>query len=732
MVNLAELLQLAVTHHRAGDWDQAEQAYRQLLEEAPGESGVRHDLAWLLYQRGRRGEAIEQISAAIASSPDQGMLHGQLHGQLGVMLRGVGQPEEAIAHFQIALQRDPQNVETHYNLGNAYRQLNRYELAAASYAAALRGAPRDPDIHLNLGVAQKDLGQLGDARRSFEQALAIKPDFAEAWVNLGIVCKVESNYSEAMSCYQRALEINPDSALAYNNMGAAFQAQRQVTSAITCYEKALGINPDYAAAYSNLAEAYHSQGKTSEALTCFEQSLRLAANDALKIKAALVMPVILESVRQINDVRERLGQHLDRLANDKLTVPDPVQSVGVPAFYLAYQGRNDRQFQSQIAQILHRATPSLDFIAPHCTTARGAGRNRPVKVGFVSQHFYAHTIGKLNAGLIHKLNRDRFEVIVFRIGGHDDGMSQFIAEGADSCQTLAPHLFLAREQIAEQKLDVLFFTDIGMDALSYYLAHARLAPVQCVTWGHPLTTGIPTIDYFLSSRDLEPEGAEEHYTERLVRLPHLTNYYYKPTPSRHLKTRDEFGFDPQSHLYVCPQSLFKLHPDNDGVFAQILRQDPLARIVLLEGTQPAWRELLEQRQQRTLGPLADRIQYVPFQPLPSFRQLLALADVILDPLDFGGGDTSYEAFAVGTPIVTLPGGFLRSRITYALYQAMGLTDCIATDADDYVARAVRLATDAEWRRHVQSRLLAAHGAIYENLAAVRELEGFLLEAVGAR
>jgi predicted O-linked N-acetylglucosamine transferase (SPINDLY family) len=292
---------------------------------------------------------------------------------------------------------------------------------------------------------------------------------------------------------------------------------------------------------------------------------------------------------------------------------------------------------------MRHASPSLDYVAPHCLSPDIAGRKRRIKVGFLSQHFYAHTIGKLNAGLIHELDRDRFEVVVFRLPGHDDGMAQFIAQGADSCLAVSPQLVPARQQIAEQQLDVLFFPDIGMDPLTYYLAYARLAPVQCVTWGHPLTTGIPTIDYFISSRDSEPDEAESHYTERLVRLPHLTNYYYKPTPPRHAKAREDFGFDQAAHLYVCPQSLFKLHPDNDLIFGDILQKDPRARIVLIEGKQSTWTELLRKRQQKAMGLRADRIHFIPFQPLTDFRQLLALADVVLDPLHFGGGDTSYEA-----------------------------------------------------------------------------------------
>jgi predicted O-linked N-acetylglucosamine transferase (SPINDLY family) len=726
-MNLSELLQFAVDRQQAGDLDQAEQAFRQVLAHVPGEVGVWHQLAWLLYRRGRPAEAVDALSVAIQARSDESILHAHR----GVMLRGMGRAAEAVASFQAALRLAPNDFETHFNLGNAYAQLGQFPLAAESYTLALGQAPHDADIHLNLGVARKEMGQLAEARHCFEQALAIRPEFADAWVNLGIVAKVEGNYPDAIACYERALKINPRSMQAYNNLGSVYQVQRQLPQAVRCFEKALGINPDYSAAHANLAEAYQTQGKTEEARSSFRAAMRPGTNDALKIKAALVIPVIIQSEQQIAEVRERLTHDLDRLATERLSVRDPSQSIGVPAFCLAYQGHNDRQLQTQIARIISRATPALNYVAPHCQSpARGAPKPR-IKVGFVSNHFHAHTIGKLNAGLIRELDRARFEVNVFRFSGRDDGMAQFISEGADGWLMLPPHLESAQAAIAEQRLDVLFFTDIGMDAWSYYLAHSRLAPVQCVTWGHPLTSGIPTVDYFLSSVDLEPEDAAEHYTERLVRLPHLTNYYYKPTPPRYSLAASHFGLEPDAHLYMCPQSLFKLHPQNDAVFEQILRHDPRATIVMLEGTESTWTEMLRARQFRAMGSLAERIRFIPYQSLPAFRQLLALADVMLDPLHFGGGDTSYEGFAVGTPIVTLPGGFLRSRITYAMYRAMGLDDCIALDAADYATRAVRLGTDRAWRRQVHDRILAANGVLYENKAAVRELEDFFQQAVAA-
>src|SRR5262249_5197722 len=154
------------------------------------------------------------------------------------------------------------------------------------------------------------------------------------------------------------------------------------------------------------------------------------------------------------------------------------------------------------------------------------------------------------------------------------------------------------------------------------------------------------------------------------------------------------------------------------------RRDPRATIVLIEGQQATWRGLVHARQRATMGKLADRIRFVPRLDRTDFPQLLAMAEVMLDPLHFGGGNTSYEALALGLPIVTLPSGFLRGRITYALYRAVGVDECIALDFDDYVARAVRLGTDRAWRDAVGAKTLAANHRIFENPAGVRELEAF--------
>jgi predicted O-linked N-acetylglucosamine transferase (SPINDLY family) len=384
----------------------------------------------------------------------------------------------------------------------------------------------------------------------------------------------------------------------------------------------------------------------------------------------------------------------------------------------------------RFAEFVRKASPGVAFVAPQCARRN---RQRPegrIHVGFVSAHLHNHTIGKLNAGLIGLLDRERFVVTVFRNPTVDDAQSERIAGLADACVRLEPKLEVAQAQIADREPDVLVYTDIGMDALTYYLAHARLAPVQCTTWGHPVTTGIGTMDYFISSRDLEVESGDAHYSEKLVRLAHLANYYLLPAPPSS-KSRKDFGLPDEGRLYGCLQSTFKVHPDDDEVLGEILRRDRQGHLLLLHTKHVQWSQLLRERFARTMGDVGDRIHFMEWQLPHDFSQLLATVDALVDPLHFGGGDTSYQSFAVGAPVVTLPSEFLRGRITYALYRTMGIDDLIATDRTHYVELALRLASDRQWHEEMSAKILAASDQIFLNSAGVSDLEEFLLEAVAS-
>jgi predicted O-linked N-acetylglucosamine transferase (SPINDLY family) len=323
------------------------------------------------------------------------------------------------------------------------------------------------------------------------------------------------------------------------------------------------------------------------------------------------------------------------------------------------------------------------------------------------------------------MDKSQIEVTVISATRNGDEMTERFRQAADRFVVLAREPAIARKQLIDLDLDILMFADVGMDALTSTLAFSRMAPIQCVTWGHPDTTGSPTMDYFLSSELLEIPQAEGHYSERLVQLPLLSTFYERPRRLGKSRDRAYFQLPSDRHVYLCPQTLFKFHPEFDSILASILQADPQGDLVVLEGRVPEWTRRLQQRWTATLPSVAERVRVLPAQPRDDFLGLMECADVVIDPIHFGGGNSSYEALGLGVPVVTLPGDFLRSRITAALYRKMKLETLIANSPDSYIAMAVQLATDVDFRARVGEQILATSEVLFEDPAEVRGLESWL-------
>jgi predicted O-linked N-acetylglucosamine transferase (SPINDLY family) len=228
---------------------------------------------------------------------------------------------------------------------------------------------------------------------------------------------------------------------------------------------------------------------------------------------------------------------------------------------------------------------------------------------------------------------------------------------------------------------------------------------------------------------LEPPNADDHYSEKLARLDNLPTYYYRPKLStKENRTRSYFKLPEDKHLYLCPQTLFKFHPEFDSLLDDILKRDPLGEIVVIKQRPSYYASLLMKRWQKNIPQAAGRIRFIPQLSGKDFLALLRVCDVMLDSIHFGGGNTNYEGFAMGIPIVTMRGEFMRSRVAYACYRQMGITDCVANNRNEYVDIAVRLGTDRDFRKKVCDAIASRCDVLFENSGAVEELGSFLQSA----
>ena len=260
----------------------------------------------------------------------------------------------------------------------------------------------------------------------------------------------------------------------------------------------------------------------------------------------------------------------------------------------------------------------------------------------------------------------------------------------------------------------------------------RLAPRQYAAWGHPVTTGHETIDAFLSCAAMEPEGADHHYTEKLVRLPGIGTRFRRQTLPAPIE-REAYSLPRDATLLLCPQSLFKIHPDNDALFARVLTANPRAMLVLFAGRHPVVTDQFMRRLARCFEqhglPIRERTRVLPQLPHEDYLAVNLACDAMLDTMRWSGGQTSVDALDCGLPVVTLPGAMMRGRQSAGMLSLLGLSELIAAVVDDYVRIATRLCQDPSWRDQLAASIRERNGTLFDDSAPIEALEDFYREAV---
>lgn len=543
---------------------------------------------------------------------------------------------------------------------------------------------------------------------------------AEELSSLGQQHESAGRVQEAMTHYEAASQQEPWVAEHALQIGNLLTATNRFAEAERSYRGAVAVDPTCFPAWAMLGQNLADRGHIERASQAYDRALSIDPRSKLKIIRACLLPHIYDSKDSVIEYRRQLTEGLRELHAEGVTV-DPSREIVPNFFLLAYQGGDVLELQKSFADLFQ---PPEQY--RQCPVKSGSSGRR-IRVGILSEYFCNHTIGTLNRGLIEHLDREQFEVTVISLSAVQDETSQHYRKCADHYVTVGSDLPRTINAIRELQLDILCFADIGMSCLGLTLACLRFAPVQCVVWGHPLTTGLPTVDYFLSGKLYETSEADRDYTEQLVRLDGLQTSYPRPTLLAP-KSREHFGLPANANLYGCLQTLFKYHPEFDSILGDILRRDPNGLLVILEGRHAKWKESLIQRWSQSMPDVIDRVRFIPPVPRHDFLALCQTVDVLLDTIQFGGGNTTFEAMAVGTPVVTWPSPYLRSRLALGIYRHMDWMECVADSAENYVEIATRFGTNPEERQRASNTIAERSQTLFEDMASIRAFEKFFQQA----
>lgn len=702
---------LGIALRNQGKLEDAVASYERALEIEPNSAQVYENLGVVLRDLGRLEEAVSCLQRAVEIKPD----FAEAHNILGVTFMDIGRTDQAIACIQRALQIEPSSAEACNALGAAYARQEEYGKAVAAYERALQIKPDFVAAHNNLGMAWEQQGMLDDAVQWYERALEIDPDCVETHNNLGMLRREQGRLGEAMASFQRAVQINPECAVAHDNMGAAYRDQGKMDEAISCHQRALQIKPDFAEAYVNLGRRFEEQGKLDDARLHYSRAIENNVDQPLlELRVAMLLPTVFQSKSEMDQCRGKLLSDINRFSNEKLrpNLAKLTSSQGEAPFNLQFHDVDIRPIKEAYATIYRKYFPA--------ETARiCSNRNR---IGFVVTNRHERVFLKSMKGVLQHMNADSWELTVVCSRAGDARLRPQLENRSVRTMIVPDRFDRTVEAIKRAEFDILYYWEVGTDATNYFLPFFRLAPVQCTSWGVQVTSGITQMDYYLSSDLVEPDDAQSHYSEELILAKSLLSYQYRVDLPDSPKSREDFGFTAQQHLYACPQHIGKFHPDFDPVLAEILRRDSRGVIVITQDRYGYHAETLRQRLARTLPGFADRVTFLPQLTNRDYLSLIAAADVLLDPLYFGGVNTTYDGFSLGKPIVTMPSRFHRGRYTYGCYRKMGVMDCVAADVDDYVNIAVRLGTDADYRASMAARIRESSHLLFEDAEAVGEHE----------
>lgn len=664
----------------------------------------------------------------------------------GTIMAELGATNEAMSYLERAISLDPGYAVAHFALGRILHALGDLERARMIYKSAVESDPGFAEAWLMLGGVLGQLRAFHDAEVCSLRARELLPNSVEATTNLvnallsqAVIHGQQGDVDSAEKFAQRVIEIHPDHADANYLLGILAAKHDKMDLAARFLSRAIQSNPVDARYHFSQGVVFWSQGRNREAIECYQKTLSLDPNHD-EARWALTMaqvPIVYGTDDDPVECRKRFSRELTNLDNWFSTdekIKRGFRFVGDhQPFYLSYREEDNRALFEQHGALCCRLMKWWQNEQNY--TLDGNVSAGKVRIGIVSSQIRSSSVWHaIVKGWFVHFDRQRFEVLVFHVGSrHDEtsawarSHSSFYERGEKTFQQWAAI-------ILRQHPDVLVYPDIGLDPMTTKLASLRLANTQIVSWGVPETTGLPTIDYYLSAEDFEPVNAQDNYTEKLILLPHLGCTYSRLRVTPGDPAMDKLGINTTRPVFICPGAPFKYAPEHDAVFAEIARRTGKCQFVFFVNTdRSGYSETLKQRLELAFSAAGvDFNQYVvfiPWQTSSNFFGLMQRANVFLDTIGFSGFNTAIQAVESGIPIVTREGTYMRGRLASGILRRMELSELITHSDEEYIALAVRSAQDVEYRQTIRKQIEEKRHVLFDDLAPTLAFQEFLANVV---
>ena len=714
-----------------GKLEEADKLFLQAHQLNKNNADVLNLLGIRSYQKQHYSSALEFLNRANQLAPGS----AQTLSNLGLIHNALLEYAEALQFFNLAIQCDSNIPETHNNRGNALKGLGKNDEAYKAYKSALALRPNYAEALSNQGVLLLEMGKTDQAIVTLENAIQANPHFAIAYNNLGNAFTQIDRYDDAFACFESALQINPGYLDACLNFGNGLKKCKQYEAAIDCYQHALKINPNNAKTFYLLGEIYYDTGDSDLAKTYYAKSLELHPAD-IETHIALTIaqiPKVAKSEEELRNARRAFTQQLEfvsAMPQQKIDSALLQRLITRHPFYLAYQDEDNKPLLLQFGEICASLARSLQ---DRLDTKQSASiqANPKIRVGIISSFICSHPVWHaITKGWVNYLNPEQFELYIFNTNGVEDEETELAKFKASNYSNCGTDVLTAAQIIANQNLDVILYPEIGMDTIGKALACLRLAPLQAVSWGHPETTGIPTIDVYLTAKLLEPDDANNLYSEELIQLPNLGTYVENQDVVALSPNLENLGIDPSLPILLCAGSPSKYTPSHDFVFVEIAKSLGQCQFIFFNFEANLTAILKERLQLAFANAQLDAnqfLRFIPFLKKEEFHGLMQKADLYLDTIGFSGFNTALQAIACNLPVVTKEGVRMRGRLASAILHRIGLDDLVCQSVGDYIHLVVELIQSPKLLNSYRNKIAKSKALLFNDPEPIKALEDFLIQ-----
>lgn len=722
----------------------------------------------------------------------------ELFYQKGMIHYELKEYDEALEYCFKAISLNSINALYYYGLGLIFEKLDNCQLAANAYCQTLEYDSQNANAYVNLANLLIENDQVQEAITLYQQAIDNQVSHFGLYLNYGNLLLAQAKNLEAIEIYKKAIPLFHQYPDIYHNLAVALERIENIAEAEVNRGRALfyeGKDDEAFKIFERCRSLYYEDDwdywneisvyyiitnkykilleKTKQALYKFPDSIRqrvylLAClmrfhyyNEATEFASVCIsyfsedpekqfifrllhhsiIPIIYHSQEEIIATRKKYYNQLKFLVEETHFISNEAKPYILFALeirgshYLHFHGCNDIELQCLYGKLV---TYLIQTYFPELIQPKKLSKvtERKIRVGYACVR--SKGLGQLFLAWIKFRNINLFEIFFYDLGQDIDIKTEQFNILSDHYCHCPWDIEQVAKHIHQDKLDILVYLDAVVEPKLHTLSFFRLAPIQCATWGHPITTGSSQVDYFLGSDAMEPPNAQEHYSEQLVRLPNL-GIYLQPVDVSNLTdqsvlTRNDLKLEEADIIYVSCQMLSKYLPQHDYLYPEIIRQVPKGKILFFNAYESdAITDIFKERLKNAFDKhqlcFEEYCLFIPRLPYPKYLNLLLFSDVFLDTLGWSGCITTFDIIACGLPIVTMPGELMRGRQTYGMLKIMGVEDSIAYTEADYIRLAVKLGINSTLREQVRQKILQNSHKLYYDRSCIDALERFYCDVV---